>query len=355
MTVPIAIARPHVPNASGIVAGNPTARALANISNGIGTDKISPPIAAARIQSCGWRTIVQNQSCHLSALQPISIAQNSMRWPSGIAPVPNPPVTVISAAAAAQAIHMIGKPGNFAREVARFTKRRAAFAKPRLPLEGVARNRTDRIAGMADQGCHAPGGTTNGDCTMLKLITCGLAALGAFALVPVAQAQPTDTAAIAAQKEAMKKLDWMHGVWRGQAVTQSPQGQHKVTQTERIGSFLGGTLTVMEGKGYTADGSAGFNAFGVISYDAQTKSYWLTSWALGRGGKFALTPTDTGYIWEIPAGATTIRYTATVANGSWTEVGDYIAPGQPARRFLTMTLRRVGDSDWPAAGGIAKD
>ncbi|RYY26183.1 MAG: DUF1579 domain-containing protein [Sphingomonadales bacterium] len=186
-------------------------------------------------------------------------------------------------------------------------------------------------------------------------MTCGLAALGALLLVPGAQAQATDTVAIAAQKEAMKKLDWMHGVWRGPAVSQGPQGSHEVTQTERIGSFLDGTLTVMEGKGYSPDGSVGFNALGVVSYDAQAKSYWLTSWALGRGGKFAMTVTDTGYVWEIPAGAMTIRYTATLVGSTWTEVGDYIAPGQPARRFFKMELKRVGDSDWPAAGGIPRN
>lgn len=189
---------------------------------------------------------------------------------------------------------------------------------------------------------------------MLKWMSAGLAALGAVLLVPGAQAQGTDMAAIAAQKEAMKKLGWMHGVWRGPAVTQMPQGAHEVAQTERIGGFLDGTLTVMEGKGYNADGTVGFNALGVVSYDAQAKSYWLSSWALGRAGKFPMTVTDSGYVWEIPAGPMTIRYTATVANGTWIEVGDYIAPGQPARRFFTMTLKRVGDSDWPAAGGVAR-
>lgn len=189
---------------------------------------------------------------------------------------------------------------------------------------------------------------------MRKWMLFGLTALFAALLAPSAQAQPTDTAAIAAQREAMKKLDWMHGVWRGPAVSQSPQGEHRVTQTERIGGFLGGTLTVMEGKSYNSDGSVGFNALGVVSYDAQAKSWWLTSWALGRGGKFPMQVTDTGYVWEIPAGAMTIRYTATVANGSWTEVGDYIAPGQPPRRFFTMTLTRVGDSDWPGTGGVTK-
>ena len=183
-----------------------------------------------------------------------------------------------------------------------------------------------------------------------------LISLAALLLTPLAaHAQAADTAAIAAQQQAMKKLDWMHGVWRGPAVSQGPQGEHRVTQTERIGGFLGGTLKMMEGKGYQADGSIGFNAFGVVSYDAQTQSYWLTSWAQGRAGKFPLTLTATGYVWGIPAGPQTIRYTATLADGVWTEVGDYIAAGQPPRRFFTMTLRRVGDSAWPSAGGIARE
>lgn len=189
----------------------------------------------------------------------------------------------------------------------------------------------------------------------MKIATLLIAAAALIAPLTV-HAQATDTAALAAQKQAMHKLDWMHGVWRGPAVSQSPQGEHKVTQTERIGGFLGGTVTMMEGKGYNADGSVGFNALGVVSYDAATQSYWLTSWALGHAGKFPMTMTDTGYTWEIPAGPNTvIRYTATLANGLWTEIGDYIVPGQPPRRFFEMNLRRVGDSDWPAAGGIARE
>src|SRR6476620_10868622 len=108
----------------------------------------------------------------------------------------------------------------------------------------------------------------------------------ALILPAAAHAQAPDPAAIAAQKEAMHKLDWMHGVWRGPAVTSYPGGEHRVTQTERIGPFLDGSVTVMEGKGYNDDGSVGFNALGVASYDSATKSYWLTSWALGRAGKF---------------------------------------------------------------------
>jgi hypothetical protein len=35
------------------------------------------------------------------------------------------------------------------------------------------------------------------------------------------------------------------------------------------------------------------------------------------------------------------------------EVGDRIAPGQDPVRFFDMNLKRVGDTDWPAAGAIS--
>lgn len=125
-----------------------------------------------------------------------------------------------------------------------------------------------------------------------------------------------------------------------------------MTQTERIGDLLDGSVKLLEGKGFNADGSVGFNAFGVISYDAAAKTYSLHSYAQGREGSFCLQPTATGYVWEIPAGPITIRYTATLKDGVWNEVGDRIIPGKPPQRFFEMNLKRVGDSDWPRAGSM---
>src|SRR5689334_11767215 len=105
-----------------------------------------------------------------------------------------------------------------------------------------------------------------------------------------APAQPPDPHAIAAEREAMARLAWMDGVWRGPATTQTPTGPHNVIQTERIGPMLGGTIKVLEGRGYNADGSTGFNAFGIISWDPATGAYRLHSYAMGRAGDFVLTP-----------------------------------------------------------------
>jgi hypothetical protein len=179
------------------------------------------------------------------------------------------------------------------------------------------------------------------------------AAALALLILPLAPApaQTADPQVIAAQRDAMARLAWMDGVWRGPATTQTQTGPHSVTQTERIGPMLGGTLKVMEGRGYNADGSTGFNAFGILSYDPATSAYRLHSYAQGRAGDFELTPTADGYVWTIPAGPFSIRYTATLAGGTWTEVGDRIVEGQPPQRFFEMHLTRVADTDWPAANG----
>lgn len=182
------------------------------------------------------------------------------------------------------------------------------------------------------------------------------AAAAALAATPFAgaAAQAVDPAMIEAERAAIAKLGWMDGTWRGPAVTQSPGGEHRVTQTERIGNFLGGTVKLVEGKGFNPDGSIGFNAFGVISYDPATSAYTFRSYAQGRAGTFSIVPQGNGYVWEIPAGGMTIRYTATMENGKWHEVGDRVTSGQPPQRFFDMLLTRVGDTDWPAAGGMTE-
>ena len=148
---------------------------------------------------------------------------------------------------------------------------------------------------------------------------------------------------------AMAKLAFMNGVWAGPAEGTSRDGSHyAVTQTERMGPMLDGDIIVVEGRGYKDDGSTGFNAFGVVSWDAQSKKYELRSYAQGYSGTFELKPTANGYVWEIPAGpGTIIRYTATVKDGRWREVGELVAPGKPPLKTFEMNLKRVGDTDWP--------
>ena len=167
------------------------------------------------------------------------------------------------------------------------------------------------------------------------------------------QGPPNPEKVIAAQREAMKRLAFMDGVWRGPAWTVLPSGDKStVTQTERIGPFLDGSVKVIEGRGYDAGGVVKFKAFGTISYNPGTRAYTFHAYAQGNVGDFVFTPTADGYVWEIPAGPAGIRYTATVKDGTLREVGDRIVPGKEPVRFFEMNLKRVGDTDWPAARAI---
>jgi hypothetical protein len=170
----------------------------------------------------------------------------------------------------------------------------------------------------------------------------------ALSLSTAAQVQRNPAPLIAAQKEAIAPLSTMDGVWRGPAWTILPSGEkHVITQTERIGSFLDGSVKVIEGRGYNDDGKVGFNALGIISFDPDTKAFTMRSYALGHSGDFPIKPTAEGYTWEIAAGPGKIIYTATIGGGKLREVGYRHMPGKDPVQFFEMNLVRVGDTDWP--------
>jgi hypothetical protein len=171
-------------------------------------------------------------------------------------------------------------------------------------------------------------------------------------LAALAQQQPDAASLIAAQRQAMAILAPMDGVWRGPATTVLPSGEtHVITQTERVGSFLDGSVKVMEGRGYEADGKVGFNALGIISHTSG-KGYTLHSYAQGYAGDFKLQATADGFVWEIPAGPMTMRFTATIKDGIWHEIGERIVAGKDPVRYFEMRLQRVGDTSWPGEGTI---
>ncbi len=187
-----------------------------------------------------------------------------------------------------------------------------------------------------------------------------LIALALAASAPVFAAQPAQApqrpnpvALVAAQKTALAPLAFMDGTWRGEARHTGMDGaQHVVVQTERVGPLLDGAIKLIEGRGYNADGSTGFNAFAVLSWDVRRQAFNLRSDAMGQSSDFAFRPSADGFAWEIPAGPMTIRYTAIIKNGIWHEVGDRVMPDGSSVRFFEMTLQRLGNSNWPAAGAV---
>jgi hypothetical protein len=132
---------------------------------------------------------------------------------------------------------------------------------------------------------------------------------------PAAGQMPDPAPIMAAEREAMKIFDWMNGQWRGHAVHRGPGGEKRVIHTERSGPMLGGTVRMVEGRAYQPDGSTAFNALAMISFDPDMKAYRMASHADGRFGVFKIEPSVNGYVWSVPAGAATVRYTGTFKDG----------------------------------------
>ena len=164
-------------------------------------------------------------------------------------------------------------------------------------------------------------------------------ALGALAQEAAAPAHP---------------LTPFYGTWVGTASGYDEARQpYTVTQTERVGLMLDGAIAVIEGRGYRDDGSLAFNAFAVVSCSEDAEACDMNSYLPDRTGSFKLVPTETGFIWTIPAGPEAeVKYVATLDGDVWTEIGHYQpASGDPMEIFR-MEVTRTGDTDWPAGGAV---
>lgn len=175
-------------------------------------------------------------------------------------------------------------------------------------------------------------------------------AIGGLWLASAGKASPQAAEAPVRDTSAFAMLD---GVWAGDATVTTRDGPRWLRHTERVGPMLGGALRVIEGKSYNADGSdAGFNAFAIISAQDEGE-FAFRSYAQGHSGTFAIAPTGTGFAWSMPIGPATIRYTAVIKDGAWHEAGVMERPGAAPVTIFESNLRRVGKTDWPAAGAIA--
>lgn len=173
----------------------------------------------------------------------------------------------------------------------------------------------------------------------------------ALAQPPVPRPVPTaPDARLAVQRDAMRALAFMDGEWRGPA---DVAGGHQITQTERVGPLLDGAVRLVEGRGYDTQGVTRFNAVAMISYDLERRRYMMRSHAMGYVGDFPLEVRPNGFSWQLPAGpGAIVRYTATIENGTWHEVGERIAGDSPPVRMVEMRLTRIGPSRWPAEGAV---
>lgn len=179
----------------------------------------------------------------------------------------------------------------------------------------------------------------------VKLVCAPFFAVAAVTVTSTVFAQ-TSFSATEATTESVAFLD---GVWIGPATMTLPDGKTlRFEQMERVGPMMNGEVRIMEGKGRDASGKSIFNAFTVFSQNAD-KSIEMRSYTMGHASSRKLDVRDgKGFVWELRVDESTIRYTATVADGIWSEIGERIGPDGRSLQFFEMTLKRVSDTNWPA-------
>lgn len=186
-----------------------------------------------------------------------------------------------------------------------------------------------------------------------RLAFAALMASAALAAATPVLAQAVLPAGSDEQRQAMQTLSWMDGEWVGEATVMMGPGRTSThPHTERIGPMLGGSIKVIEGRSANDDGTAGFNAFAVVSWDDESDRYMMRSYANGQAGDFPLEATPDGFRWTTPSRGGEMRYVTTFKDGEWVETGDFVMPGREPMRVIELRLRRRGDTGWPAANPV---
>jgi len=152
------------------------------------------------------------------------------------------------------------------------------------------------------------------------------------------------------QLEAMKKLNFLVGEWKGEGWTEFIPGQRRSSPiAESVQVKLGGMVLLVEGLGKTKvpgkqEEVVVHNALGILSYDEKAKIYRLRSHiATGQTTDAEAKFTDGGFQWGFQAGPSlSFRYTVKLTDkGEWFEIGEMSQDGATWRKFHEMTLQKL--------------
>lgn len=147
---------------------------------------------------------------------------------------------------------------------------------------------------------------------------------------------------VAAQREAMKKLEFLVGRWSGPAlVARGPGAAIQITQSEDIQMKGGGLVMLVEGTGRDAEGKVVFQALATISYDDASNMYRFRAHNEGRFLDTELKMVANGFEWGYTAGPLTVKNVMKLTDkGEWNEVTESTYGNAPTMRSVDMTLKR---------------
>jgi hypothetical protein len=167
-----------------------------------------------------------------------------------------------------------------------------------------------------------------------------------LAFPALAAAQPAMPSPSPARLDAMRKIAFLEGAWKGEGWFQ--MGPQKMTfrSSELVTSKFDGLVLVVEGR--HTSGPAGservvHDALGVLTA-ADDGSYSFSTWlANGRGGIHQGEWKDGAFVWGMEnAMQGKVRYTIRRdAQGRWYETGESSRDGSTWTQFFEMTLSKA--------------
>jgi hypothetical protein len=162
------------------------------------------------------------------------------------------------------------------------------------------------------------------------LVLCGLT---------LAAPQPASNAADT-QREAMRKLNFLVGRWRGPVtVVRGPGEPLHLIQAEDVESKLDGLVLLIEGKSTGADGNIPFQALATIAFDEGTHTYRFRAYNEGHYIDTELTVIPDGFSWGFAAGPAHIVNTMHLTGkGQWQESTEVAVGDNPPRKSIDMLL-----------------
>jgi hypothetical protein len=148
-----------------------------------------------------------------------------------------------------------------------------------------------------------------------------------------------------AQREAMKKLDFLIGKWTGEArLLRGPTESVELLQNEEAQYKLDGLIVVIEGVGRTKSGAQPvLQALGIISYDDESQTYRLRAFNDGRflESEVKLLAEGQGMTWGFALGELRTNSVMRINElGEWTEFAEITIGSQPPKKLLELTVRK---------------
>lgn len=160
----------------------------------------------------------------------------------------------------------------------------------------------------------------------------------------VLKAQKVDT-----MENPMNNLNFMLGEWEGTGWMMTREGKEESDMREKVECKQGCNIMIVEGLGTKTDPDTkelkiSHEAFGVITYNFDTKSYQLRAYKDGN-----VTVSDIEMIsdnkirWnmDVPNNGK-VRFTAEYTDSTWQEIGEFSRDGGESwMQFLGMDLMRI--------------